>query len=208
VTADRLRLDPDNALYSRMPLRRLDAEELYDTLLLAAGRLDETRYGPPDAVDVRADGLATPQGTARGWRRSVYVRQQRKGLPSLLETFDLPQMNPNCLERRNANVPTQALHLMNDARVEDLAAQLGRRVRREAGPEPARQVECVYLFALGRPPVGPEMAVAVEGLARLTERWARHLKRSPKPDPDGAAGRALATFCHTVLNSAAFLYID
>jgi cytochrome c553 len=208
VTADQLRLDPDNALYSRMPLRRLDAEELYDTLLLAAGRLDETRYGPPDAVDVRADGLATPQGTAGGWRRSVYVRQQRKGLPSLLETFDLPQMNPNCLERRNANVPTQALHLLNDASVEDLAARFARRVRHEVGPGAARQVEWVYLAALGRPPTDREKAVAVDGLARLTDRWARQLRRSPKPDPDGAAGRALATLCHAVVNSAAFLYVD
>jgi hypothetical protein len=208
VTEDRLRLDPDNALFSRMPLRRLDAEELYDTLLLAAGRLDGTRYGPPDAVDVRGDGLATPQGTAHGWRRSVYVRQQRKGLPSLLENFDLPQMNPNCLERRNANVPTQALHLMNDAMVEGLAARFAQRVRREAGPEPRRQVGRVYLIALGRPATDREKMVAVEGLARLTERWAQHLRRAPKPDPDGAAGRALATLCHAVVNSAAFLYID
>ena len=35
-----------NALLSRMPLRRLDAEALYDTLLLVAGRLDETRVRP------------------------------------------------------------------------------------------------------------------------------------------------------------------
>ena len=37
--------------YSRMPLVRLDAEALYDTLLLVAGRLDETplRPGGPGA---------------------------------------------------------------------------------------------------------------------------------------------------------------
>ena len=36
------RLDADNSLYSRMPLVRLDAEQLYDALLVVAGRLDET----------------------------------------------------------------------------------------------------------------------------------------------------------------------
>src|SRR5207244_3134806 len=59
VTPDRERLDPDNALLSRMPLARLDAEALYDTLLLAAGRLDEARFGPPDPVQARPDGLVT-----------------------------------------------------------------------------------------------------------------------------------------------------
>ncbi len=34
VTPEREKLDPDNALCSRMPLVRLDAEALYDTLLL------------------------------------------------------------------------------------------------------------------------------------------------------------------------------
>src|SRR5262249_31554459 len=68
------KLDPQNLLISCMPLTRLDAESLYDTMLLVAGRLDERRYGPPDALEVRPDGLVTPAGTARGWRRLVYVQ--------------------------------------------------------------------------------------------------------------------------------------
>src|ERR1700675_4017786 len=39
--------DPDNVLVSRMPLRRMDAETLYDSLLTAAGRLDSASFGPP-----------------------------------------------------------------------------------------------------------------------------------------------------------------
>src|SRR5205823_15131146 len=81
------KLDPENALYSRMPLQRLSADQLYDTMLLAAGRLDETRYGPPDPVEVRADGMVRPVGTPRGWRRSVYVQQQRKVVVTHLENF-------------------------------------------------------------------------------------------------------------------------
>ena len=53
ITPELAKLDPENALYSRMPLVRLDAEALYDSLLLVAGRLDETRVGPADAVQVR-----------------------------------------------------------------------------------------------------------------------------------------------------------
>jgi hypothetical protein len=202
VTPDQGRLDPDNALCSRMPLTRLSAEALYDTLLLVAGRLDETRFGPPDPVEVRGDGLVTPAGTARGWRRSVYVTQQRKQLPTLLETFDLPQMNPNCLERRDSTVAPQALHLMNDGRVQQLAGDFAGRVARSAGGDPAREVDWVYRIALGRAPTAEETGIGVEALGRLRAEWGKHL------DGDEAGRRALATYCHTILNSAAFLYVD
>ncbi len=201
VTPAHEKLDPDNNLVSRMPMARMDAEVLYDTLLLVAGRLDEARYGPPDPVRVRGDGLVTPEATNRGWRRSLYVRQQRKQMPTLLENFDLPQMNPNCLERRNATVATQALHLMNDGTVHELAEHFARRVRREAGADPARQIERTYLIALSRPPSAEEKEVGLAALARITAAWS-------KADPDAAAARALGVFCHTLLNSATFLYID
>jgi hypothetical protein len=202
VTPDHERLDPDNVLCSRMPLRRLEAEELYDTLLLVSGCLDERRFGPPDPVEVRADGLVTPARTARGWRRSIYVQQQRKQLPTLLEDFDLPQMNPNCLERRESTVAPQALHLMNNGTIRQLAGRLADRVRQEAGADAVAQLERVYLIALGRPPSDEETAVGLLALVRLTDQWGKHLAH------DEAALRALAGYCHTVLNSAAFLYVD
>ena len=39
--------DPDNRLLWRANLRRLDAEELRDSLLFVAGTLDERLGGPP-----------------------------------------------------------------------------------------------------------------------------------------------------------------
>ena len=78
VTPERERLDPDNRLLSRMPLRRLEAEVLNDSMLAVAGRLDETPFGRPSPVLARDDGLVTPIETEKGWRRSVYVQQRRK----------------------------------------------------------------------------------------------------------------------------------
>ncbi|MBI5759110.1 MAG: PSD1 domain-containing protein, partial [Planctomycetales bacterium] len=108
----RFTLDPDNRLLSRMPLRRMEAEVLRDTLLLVSGQLNETRFGPADPVQVRGDGLVLSSK-----RRSIYVQQLRKQLPTLLESFDLPAMNPNCLERMDSLVAPQALHLLNDTTV-------------------------------------------------------------------------------------------
>jgi len=186
----------------------MDAEVLYDTLLLAAGRLDERRYGPADAVEVRKDGLVTPVGSERGWRRSVYVQQQRKQMATIFENFDLPQMNPNCIERRDSNVAPQALHLMNNAMIHKLADHFAERVQREVGNDPSRQIERVYLIALGRLPDHEERTIDAEALDALTKQWALTLSNKAGAKQDEPAQRALATFCHTAMNSAGFLYVD
>ena len=107
MTQEHERVDPENRLFSRMPLRRLDAESIRDTLLAVAGRLDETAFGPADAVEARPDGTFAAVGTVKGWRRSIYVRQRRTEIPTLLEDFDLPAMNPNCIERPMSTVAPQ-----------------------------------------------------------------------------------------------------
>jgi len=114
-----------------MPLVRLDAEALYDTLLLVAGPSGR------DSVRSGGRGPGAPRRpcdagrSARGWRRLVYVRQTRKQIATHLETFDFPPMNPNCLERRDSTVAPQALHLMNNGMVDQLAEQFAQRVSRE-----------------------------------------------------------------------------
>jgi Protein of unknown function (DUF1553)/Protein of unknown function (DUF1549)/Planctomycete cytochrome C len=208
ITPELAKLDPANALYSRMPLVRLDAESLYDSLLLVAGRLDETRGGPADAVQVRRDGLVTPTGTAAGWRRLVYVQQTRKQLPTHLETFDFPQMNPNCIERRDSTVAPQALHLLNNTMVEQLAADFAKRVRREAGNDPGRQIDAIYLTALSRQPTASEKKLSREALESFADEWEKQLAAAGKPDRDAAELKALATYCHAIMNSAGFLYVD
>jgi mono/diheme cytochrome c family protein len=196
--------DPDNALLTRMPLVRLDAEALYDTLLLVAGQLNETRFGPGDAVEVRADGLVTPIGTDRGWRRLVYVMQARKQLATHLEAFDFPQMNPNCLERRDSTVAPQALYLMNNARIAMLAERFAKRVSDDVGSEPAAQVDRVYWIALGRGPTSNELDVGVGALKQLSAEWAKN----GKLDPAAGHQEALASYCHAIVNAAGFLYVD
>ena len=200
--------DPENTVYSRMPLQRLSADQLYDGMLQVAGRLDETRFGRPDAVDMRPDGLVVPRRTERGWRRSVYVEQQRKTVVTGLESFDFPLMNPNCIERRDSTVVLQALHLMNNGMVHELADAFARRVESDAGTEPDRQIDRIYLVALGRVAEPDERALGVSSLARLAERWATPTADGAPPDRAAAAHKALATYCHTILNSAEFLYVD
>jgi hypothetical protein len=229
VTSKLEKADPDNVLLSRMPLRRLTAEELSDALLLVSGRLDETRYGPPQPVEVRDDGLVTPINPGKGWRRSIYVEQRRSKMPTLLGSFDLPAMSPNCLQREVSTVATQALHLMNNALVEKLARHFAERVWVEAGREPQKQIDQAYWIALGRPPSEEEKKVSLEGMNRLvaettkspiknaaaaqgnSPRDASLSKTTAAPDAAGLeqnVPKALQDFCHALVNSAAFMYID
>ena len=208
VTSQHEEADPQNQLYSRMPLVRLDAESLYDSLLLVAGRLDETPFGPGDHVQSRADGLVMPVGTERGWRRSIYVQQLRKQLATHLESFDFPQMNPNCIERRDSMVAPQALHLLNNAMVLELAEHFATRVIDLAGAQPSRQIEEVYRIALSRPPSDEELHIGLEMLTRLHNDWTKQLSTSGQPDSAIVQSKSLAGYCHAIMNSASFLFVD
>jgi hypothetical protein len=181
----------------------LDAEALRDSLLLVSNSLVVRPFGPPDPVEAHPDGLVTVgKHDSGGWRRSTYVAQYRKQIPTLLEAFDLPLMNPNCIERPTSIVAPQALHLLNDATIRELAQRFAERVRGEAGDDRQRQIERVYLVALGRRPNAEELQLGLETMERLAAEW-----RKQEAEAE-AAKRAVASYCHAILNSAEFMYID
>lgn len=201
VTERRRELDPQNRLLSRMPLRRMDAEALRDSLLLVSGQLDTSPGGPPDRVDVNRDGLVsvTPGPDGR-WRRSIYLQYRRTEIPSMMATFDYPEMGPNCVSRSVSTVSPQSLMLMNNEHVHQLATAFARRVEalvatnKDAGPEAF--VDASYSLALSRRPTERERQLGVAALGELDVLW------------QSQPGKALETYCHTILNSAAFLYVD
>ena len=168
VTLQQVQLDPDNRLLSRMPMRRMEAESLRDTLLLIAGQLNDTEFGPAEAVKVRDDGLVLS-----GNRRSIYVQQLRRQAVSLLEIFDLPSMNPNCLQRPESLVAPQALHLMNDAVIRGLASQFADRAILEVGSDWPTLMQRVFAIALSRPPSGEEQEDCVQSLQLLADEWSK-----------------------------------
>ena len=206
VSPDLLAADPDNLLLSRMPLRRIEAESLRDSLLFVSGRLDPTPFGPPDSVEESSEGLITVKASDKGGRRSIYVLHRRTKLPTILEAFDSPQMGPNCLERGESVVAPQALHLLNNATVYELAGHFAARVRHDVGTDPRQQIIRVHETAFGTAPTSEEMTSVAAGLAQLTSRWQQALSES-QSDADPAL-RALQNYCHAVMNSAAFVYVD
>ncbi len=201
--------DPDNSLLSRFPLRRLDADAIRDSILQVSGRLDATPFGPPDKIKVQPDGevVAKP---GEGYRRSIYLLQRRKTPVTMLAAFDTPQLSPNCLRRAHSTVSSQALQMMNSDMVRENSRYMAGRVIEAVGADAGKQVERVYLAALGRPPSREESDRAQSTLRHLAPGWRTHLDKTAPAEPRDTRARwlALATLCHTVLNSAEFLYID
>ena len=210
VDAAVLAADPENALVSRMPLQRMDAETLYDSLITAAGRLDPTAYGPPAELDIRADKEVTVKAGKDGFRRSIYVLHRRQTPVSLMDAFDQPSMTPNCTERRRSNVATQALHMMNGSMAWELSKYMAGRVIDDADGDKARQVELVYLRALSRKPTETEVKLGMEAIATFRETWPARLSLDNGAEPRAATAGwlALANYCHAILNSAEFSFID
>ncbi len=205
-----LAADPENALLTRMPLRRMDAETLYDSILRVTGRLDDKMFGPPSKLDVKESKEVVAEASENGFRRSLYVTQKMQTPLTLLDAFDLPRMTPNCVERRQSQVPTQALQMMNGTDVWEHSRYMAGRLMDEIGTDPAEQVEAVFLRTLSRRPSDEEQQESLAALNEFGEMWPARLAKDRDPAPLGWKSRwlALASFCHTMLNSAEFSFID
>ncbi|HEX4613937.1 MAG TPA: DUF1549 and DUF1553 domain-containing protein [Urbifossiella sp.] len=186
-----IRLDPDNALLSRMNRQRLEGEAVRDALLAASGRLN-TRAGGPGVVlpDLaRAAGGSRPvpvtADAAEHTRRSIYLFARRNLRDPFLEAFDLPDSNQSCPKRERSTTAPQALSLLNSADAMAAAKALAERVAREADTEPGR-ITRAYRLALGRAPTAAEL-----------DRAAAFLATSPRSE-----------LCRALFNLNEFVYLD
>lgn len=119
--------DADGALYSRYPVRRLEAEIVRDRALAVAGRLNESMYGGP--LEVMEDFAGQVHVKDDAPRRSLYVQDRRSKPVSLLAAFDAPVMTVNCERRTSSTVAPQSLMLMNGDFFLAQADHLAKRLR-------------------------------------------------------------------------------
>jgi hypothetical protein len=119
-------VDPENRLLWRASRRRLDLESLRDSLLMAAGRLDQTLGGP--SVQLTTEPFAT--------RRAIYGFIERQNLPAFFRTFDFANPNTHTPERPQTVAPQQALFLMNSPFVIEQATHLAKRSSAASTPRP------------------------------------------------------------------------
>jgi cytochrome c553 len=143
--------DAGNRWYWRANRRRMTAEELRDSMLAAAGALDEKMGGPSEEL--------TPSAT----RRTIYGKVSRYKLDGFLQLFDFPAPTISAEKRFTTNVPLQRLFLMNSDFTQQQAERLARRLGSE--PDNAARVKKAYRTILERDPLPAELAA---GLAYLS----------------------------------------
>jgi hypothetical protein len=187
-------IDNDNRFLWRMNRARLDAEEVRDAVLLAAGRLDRTMGGPSVKQFNMSPGVhVTPNVDYQGFdvdrpemeRRAVYRFVFRTLPDPFLEALDCPDAS-QLTQARNVSVTApQALALLNDKFMVRMSEHLAARATRAGADLPVR-IRAVYRLALGREPSPKESVL-------LTDYAKKH---------------GLANLCRMVLNCNEFVFVN
>jgi mono/diheme cytochrome c family protein len=200
-----LKADPANALYWRFNARRLNAEEVRDSILAASGSLNLKAGGPSVYPKIPKEVLAGQSVPGQGWptsptdegnRRSVYVHVKRSLQVPVLVAHDQADTDSSCPVRYTTTVPTQALGLLNGEFANEQAAAFARRLARESPSDLKGQVALGVRLTTGRAPTPEEVAKDAAFVAGLKEKY--------KLDD----ATALTRYALLLLNANEFVYLD
>ncbi|MEM7698734.1 MAG: PSD1 and planctomycete cytochrome C domain-containing protein [Verrucomicrobiota bacterium] len=96
-------LDPENRTLWHFPRRRLDLEQMRDSMLAVSGELDRNLFGHPVEVF----------GATASNRRTVYAFIDRQNLNPVFRHFDFSNPQETTAQRPRTTIPMQALFTLN-----------------------------------------------------------------------------------------------
>jgi hypothetical protein len=186
--------DPENRLIWKMPVRRLDAEQVRDAMLLASNELLPHAFGSP------ADASKP--------LRSIYTKQIRNAPNALLAAFDGTDGLTSCACRNTTTTATQSLLLLNGEDVLARASSFAKSVLAEEPKDAGKRVRLAYQRAYGRLPSTEEENAARAFLTSQARKAMGQKAKMSDPVTPEARVSAYVDFCHVLLNSSEFLYVD
>ena len=148
--------DPENRLHWRGPVRRLDAEQIRDSLFAVTGELRVREGGP-------GQGYGEPN-------RSIYSTVMRNNRDPVLSVFDAPFWFNSASARDTTTTPVQSLLLINNAFMLQRAKALAAAVRKGGATNETEWVAAAYRRVVGRGPNPGETASALAFLAAQRAR--------------------------------------
>ena len=201
------RSDPENQLWHRMPLRRLEGESIRDAMLAVSGRLDPSLFGPPVPIHLTEfmDGRGRPSvsGPLDGaGRRSLYLEVRRNFVSPMIRTFDMPVPFTTIGRRTVSNVPAQSLILMNDPFVLGEAERWAKRILAFPDLNEAERIRRMYTSAFHREALEAEVRQALGFLRVQTEAY----KESGADDQ--CRQRVWADLAHVLFNVKEFVFLN
>ena len=218
--------DADNRLWSHFNRRRMDAEEIRDSLLAIEGTID---FGMGGTLQTGVgQGMTTtkqlpPFDASKSYRRTVYLPLRRANLSKLLTLFDFGDAATSTGARASTNVAPQALFMMNSEFVSRVAEGFARRLLAERRTPDDERVRQAWMAALAKQPTEVEVSEALDYLRSFEESAAERdlteveagRQEGPHRSPDHSAYyygestlAAWQSYCRVLLASNDFIYIQ
>ncbi len=198
-------IDVNNDYLWRFNRRRLEAEEIRDSVLAVSGALNRSMGGehpfPPEPswhFSQHVQFFAVYDTN----RRSVYLMQQRLKKHPFFEVFDGADTNATTDNRAQSVTPVQALFLMNSPFMHEQSDNFAVRVGM-ACDTVAERIDYALRLAYGRAPSLAEIRDARNYL----QQTRLELQAGNTPF-DQVNRKALASYLRVLMSSSEFLYID
>ena len=173
--------DPDNQFLSRFVRRRLNAEEIRDSLLFASAQLDsapgEGHPFPPEASwsFTQHNPFSATYETNK---RSAFLMVQRQQRDPYLALFDGADPNASTAVRQQTTVPTQALYFMNSPFFHQQATGFANRLLLLA--DDRERIQAAFQLLFQRVATGADVSQANAFLEKhpgnTDEKWAAYAR--------------------------------
>ena len=143
-------IDPDNIFFWRANERRLEAEQIRDTLLFVFGKLTGSEANTSDLqTDIKRVSKDLNKHIQTHTGRSIYLPSLRDRKEEVLDIFDRPDNSLMAAERSTTTVSTQALYLMNNPVIINMC---------KAEAEKTKDIRQLYNKFLSREPLDAELS--------------------------------------------------
>jgi hypothetical protein len=222
TTPDKIEKDRDNALLSRGPRFRMDAEMLRDYALAASGLLSTKMYGPSvkpyQPINIW-DIVGLPGGNTRDYvrddgenlyRRTIYSFWKRMAPPPNLEAFNAPSREVCTVRRERTNTPLQALVTLNDPQFIETARHLAEQALTGSAAGAGPISDFIARRVLCRPLSAAEREIVLASQQDLLEHYLSHPddvgkllaigESAAKEELDHAQLAAWTMVCNELLN--------
>ena len=196
------KVDPNNYLLHRMPIRRLQGEVIRDRLLAVSGRIDKRQFGKGPMVHItpfmrnnRSPGGSGPMDG--DGRRSIYVEVRRNHLEPMLMAFDKPTPFSTIGKRVVSNSPVQPLIMLNNPFLHAQASIWADALLNSGTSATGELVNLAYQQAFGRDPEPWEAEAAVG-----------FIEAQKKETGNDSLKQPLTDLCHTLFNVKEFVFVN
>ena len=200
-----IKLDPENRLLARFPIRRLEAEIIRDNILAASGLLDRKMGGSLLHVKNREYLFNHTSKDLTNYdnnRRSLYLPVIRNNLYDVYQLFDSTDATVSKGNRETTTVATQALFMLNSPLMTDASTNLAKTVLARKDLNDRERIRFLFEKAYGRLPTDKETERMHSGIRRFEQALAHKIVHVEQ-----RRQRAWALVTQVLLASNEFIYI-